>query len=606
MMHPFTIPFVVGFTMMFIVLIIRYSNWFRGFSIENRKRIANHMFSRKTIQALNEIFKESLLHLKIYKTNPILGYMHMSFAFGWFLLIVGGKLETWYYTGNFVNPPQYAIFFRFFHPVTEATTIHRIFDFYMEFSLLIVLSGLAIAMVKRIRKRVTGIKNTTHHTRANRFALTVLWFIFPLRLLAESATTSIHGGGSYLTKITSTLPFHTTVELPLWWAYSISLGMFFLCLPFSRYLHIPTEMITILLKKWGVKPELKLTTNKGLQAFEIHSCSGCGICLDACPAIGVGNNKFQSVYFINEMRNGKDHYKTTGLCLSCGSCQQSCPVGIKLEPLRIAARENLNSTMQFIHTYLPSKMILWPETTNVILYTGCMGRMNPRTTKSIKKLLAEANIEYIHVDEDENICCGRPMALAGAKEQAEIMISRNRDIIHSYNGKVLVTTCPICFKQFKNSYNLNLPVMHHSMYINQLMEKGKLKRHQSELNFSYHDPCELGRAFNCYDAPREVLKHAGNVIQLSMEKEKSLCCGNNMGTILLKREDRQQITDKTLTVLSKNNPDYIVTSCPVCKNTLSQQSSIPVKDIAEVLTELPGIKQKKEPSASPLPQGKAD
>ncbi|TCO07112.1 Fe-S oxidoreductase [Natronoflexus pectinivorans] len=591
-MHPFTIPFMAGFTMMFIVLIIRYSNWFRGFSTENRKRIAGRMFTRRSIHALNEIFRESLLHLKIYKTNPILGYMHMSLAFGWFLLIVGGKLETWYYTGNFANPPQYAIFFRFFHPVTEATGIHRIIDFYMEFSLLVVLSGLTIAMVKRIRKQVAGMKNTTRHTLTNRLALTFLWFIFPLRLLAESATTSIHGGGSFLTGITSGLPFHPAVELPLWWAYSISLGVFFVCLPFSRYLHIPTEMITILLKKWGVEPELKLKTNKGLQAFEIHSCSGCGICLDACPAIGVGDKKFQSVYFINEMRNGKDHSKTAELCLSCGSCQQACPVGIQLEPLRISARENLNSEMRFNHTYLPSKMILWRETTDVILFTGCMGRMNPRTTQSMKKLFDEAGIGYVHADEDENICCGRPMVLTGASEQAELMMSRNRDIIHSYNAKVLVTTCPICYKQFKNSYKLNIPVVHHSMYINQLMEEGKLNRHHSNLNFSYHDPCELGRAFDCYEAPREVLKRAGHVVALSKEKEKSLCCGNNMGTILLERENRQQITDKTLMVLSENNPDYIVTSCPVCKNTLSQQSSIPVRDIAEVLTDLPEIKQK--------------
>ena len=38
--------------------------------------------------------RESLLHRRIFKVNPLLGYMHMSLAFGWFLLIVVGWIAS--------------------------------------------------------------------------------------------------------------------------------------------------------------------------------------------------------------------------------------------------------------------------------------------------------------------------------------------------------------------------------------------------------------------------------------------------------------------------------------------------------------------------------
>ena len=94
---------------MLAVLTVRYVIWLRGLSSDNRKRIRSNFFTVKTWEALVEIFRESLVHLKIYKVNPMLGFMHMSLAFGWFLLIVGGKLETWYYTGDFANEMHYEI-----------------------------------------------------------------------------------------------------------------------------------------------------------------------------------------------------------------------------------------------------------------------------------------------------------------------------------------------------------------------------------------------------------------------------------------------------------------------------------------------------------------
>jgi Fe-S oxidoreductase len=536
---------------------------------------------------VGEIFKESLLHLRIYKTNPVLGFMHMSLAFGWFLLIVGGKLETWYYTGDFANPMYYAIFFRYFEPVTSGFWMNGVMVFFMEFSLLFVLTGVALAFAKRFRKQLMGMKNTTRHSLGNRVALTFLWLIFPLRLLAESATTGQHGGGGFLTATLGGWLFSgseaASIEEPLWWAYSFSLGLFFMALPFSRYLHIPTEMVLILLKHWQIKPEIGFQPQKGLQAFEVHSCSSCGICLDACPGISLDYKAFQASYFVKAVRENNPLTSMATSCLNCGACSSVCPVGINLEALRLDCRTGIFEQSRFNHSYLPVPMVLWRETTEVVLYTGCMGRMNPKTTNAFKALLNEAGVKYVHIDEKQGVCCGRPLALAGAADKARKIMEYNRDFINGHNGKVLVTTCPICYRYFSDEYQLDIPVLHHSQYLWELIKNGQLKPDWQNLKLAYHDPCELGRGSGCYEPPRKVLSAVGQLVATEKQGEKSLCCGNNLGSLSLPESTRQQITARTVAMLSESQPDYIVTACPLCKPTLSRQSSIPVRDLAEVL-----------------------
>ncbi|HLW07626.1 MAG TPA: (Fe-S)-binding protein [Marinilabiliaceae bacterium] len=598
--HPFVVPFAIGFYLMGVILIIRFSLWIKGLPAQNKRVLIKNIFSKKIFSACGEIFRESLIHLKIYRTHPVLGFMHMSLAFGWFLLIVGGKLETWYYTGNFLNPIWYGLFFRFFEPVTHDFFMNVWMITFMDFSLLLILTGVALAWVKRIRKRVVGMKNTTKHSRVNRTALFFLWMIFPLRLLAESTTSALQGGGGFLTssvgQVISVMGVNQSLELSLWWGYSISLGMFFLMLPFSRYLHIPAEMVLIFLRHLNVKEAKGWHPNKGVQAFEVHSCSSCGICLDVCPAVDEFSSRFQATYFVRQVRAGVGYQSLSDSCLHCGSCTEACPVGVDVESLRLSARGEIHQKAEFRHSYLPKPLSLWRESTEVVLFTGCMGRVNPKTTHAFKSLLHQAETPFIHIDEYESVCCGRPMMLAGLEDKVQQMIEYNEDLIEGCNGKVLVTTCPICYKIFKNNYQLKIPVMHHTEYIGWMMQKGKLKMEKSDLKYTYHDPCDLGRGSGIYEAPRKVLCEAGSLLPLKKERNKALCCGNNLGSFTLPEETRQSITKKTLKVLSEGEPDYIVTSCPMCKQTLQRQSVIPVFDIAEVIASQIQITQKREPS----------
>src|SRR5690554_2854872 len=111
----FVLPFVIGLIILLVILAIKYFSWIIQLSHIDKLRIIQGFFTKRTLSAFKKIWNECLLHRNIYKTNPLLGYMHMSFALGWFLLIFVGHIESYVHAGSFSVPPWESIFFRYFH-----------------------------------------------------------------------------------------------------------------------------------------------------------------------------------------------------------------------------------------------------------------------------------------------------------------------------------------------------------------------------------------------------------------------------------------------------------------------------------------------------------
>ena len=114
----FTWPFLLGTAYLLILVLIRFVRWFIGLSKFDKIRVWKGLRTRKTWISIKESFREGLLHRRIFLTNPVLGYMHMSLAFGWFLLIVIGHLEAMYTMKSIHFPVYYAIFYRYYFQST--------------------------------------------------------------------------------------------------------------------------------------------------------------------------------------------------------------------------------------------------------------------------------------------------------------------------------------------------------------------------------------------------------------------------------------------------------------------------------------------------------
>jgi hypothetical protein len=194
----FVLPFLLGLIFVITSIVIHFSQWIKALDGPNREKFLRGFRSPALFGAIKEVVLESLLHRKMFRRNKLLGFMHMSFASGWLLPILVGNMESRIYSGWWVNPPYYPIFLKFFiHDKRvlpfEIFTVPGFFRFFMDLLLVFVLSGLVLAIIKRGRSRWFGMKKSTNLHLTDKVAMTCLWLIFPMRLMAESFTAGAYG-----------------------------------------------------------------------------------------------------------------------------------------------------------------------------------------------------------------------------------------------------------------------------------------------------------------------------------------------------------------------------------------------------------------------------
>ncbi len=476
----------------------------------------------------------------------------------------------------------------------------------MDLILAFILSGLLLAMTKRFFSGVVGMKKTTKLKTLDKVALTSLWLIFPSRLIAESFTSGAYSSGSFLTGslgswLASFLPA-ADLAYPFWWLYSLSLGTFFVLLPLTRYMHIPAELFLIFMRNSGIRTGDKAGSFSEVQTY---SCSSCGICIDACQMnSSLGIRDMQSAYLMKSIRNNNGTSEIAHNCLMCGRCDTKCPVGIELMPIRMIHRRQNEADNRFSNIYrgyfreklqtsekqiVPDSFDFLPKdepgSADVVFFGGCMTHLTPSIKNSMIRVLDASGMKYNFIDEDGGICCGRPLMLAGRTKEARELMKVNAELIGKTRAKYLVTSCPICFKVFRESYHLDMEIMHHSQFIKMLIDDGSLKLNFQHRRVVYHSPCELGRGSGVYDEPKEVLRHIAVLESGKYEDENSLCCGGSLGNMKINSAEKRKIAGDAAKELTKGNPDILVTACPLCKKTFASVTSTRTSDIAELVAD---------------------
>ncbi len=560
---PFVLPFVVGMVFVLTYCVIAAIRVFIQLPKGDRKRLLKSFFSRTLFKDIKDLFCDCLLHVKIWRRNKILGLMHSAIAFGWFMIIVIGHIQVFVLlpkvsSGEMTYLP---IFYRYFVPQTAVTPIAQIFAFLMDFFLLLIILGIFIAVVKKLRSQVVGVKRTTKFGFIDMLIRYALWTIFPFRLLAE-----------------------TTQIKVFWWLYSIDLCLFMFLLPFTRYMHIPAEMLLIVMRNAGLSAR---SARRGYSLVELYSCPGCGLCIDACPMnTPKTNGSTSTAYFIRNLRknNTTTAKNIAETCLMCGKCVEVCPVGIQSVDIKTHVRQSIEKSfadLSYLNEIKEEK--IEPKQQKIVYFAGCMTHLTPKILASMRTILAMSGQPFEILDSTGGICCGRPMLLTGKVDDARAMIEKNTALINAQGATTLVLSCPICYKVFKKEYDLQgIEILHHTELIDRMMKDKKVHFSPSSQHFVYHDPCDM-RNFGLFDAPRRILSACGTLVEANENKDLSICCGGGLGSLTLSKEERDAITLSSLENLQKNKPDVIVTSCPLCLKTFSRLSSVDVRDISEIV-----------------------
>jgi Fe-S oxidoreductase len=214
-----------------------------------------------------------------------------------------------------------------------------------------------------------------------------------------------------------------------------------------------------------------------------------------------------------------------------------------------------------------------------------MTHLTPGIKESMVKILDASGLNWAFIDEGGGVCCGRPLMLAGQNKEARELINYNSQTIWKSGAHTLVTSCPICYKVFKESYYLDLEILHHSQFIKMLIDEGSVRLNFLRKNVVYHSPCELGRGSGVYNEPKEVLRHVARLKKTGSDDENSLCCGGSLGNLKISYKEKKKISQDAANELTKGNPDILATACPLCKKTFAAATDTKVADISEIVAE---------------------
>ncbi|MFY8037683.1 MAG: (Fe-S)-binding protein [Cyclobacteriaceae bacterium] len=243
------------------------------------------------------------------------------------------------------------------------------------------------------------------------------------------------------------------------------------------------------------------------------------------------------------------------------------------------------------------------ESPEVLFWVGCAGSFDDRAkrvTKAFVKILNAVGTRFAVLGNEET-CTGDPARRAGNEFLFQMQAMNNIQVLNAYQVKKIVTACPHCFNTLKNEYpelGGNYEVIHHSTYLQQLINEGKIKLAEGGSfkgkKITYHDSCYLGRANNIYEAPREVLQALdADFVEMKKCRTTGLCCGAG-GAQMFKEPEKgnQDINIARTEDALGTGATTIAVACPFCMTMMTdgvknkeKESTVQVKDLAELIAE---------------------
>jgi heterodisulfide reductase subunit D len=204
------------------------------------------------------------------------------------------------------------------------------------------------------------------------------------------------------------------------------------------------------------------------------------------------------------------------------------------------------------------------------------------------EILQAAEVDFTTLGGDE-WCCGYPLLSAGLP--VSDLMEHNLEAVKALGARTLVTTCPSCYHMWKHHYAPDfIQVKHSTEYLAELVEAGRIPLKRLEKRVTYHDPCDLGRKSEVYDAPRLIIQAIPDVEFVEMEDhgENAMCCGGGGNLESLDPELSRAVARRRLEQAQAVGAEAIISACQQCERTLSmaarrEKIRIRVMDVVQLL-----------------------
>ena len=383
------------------------------------------------------------------------------------------------------------------------------------------------------------------------------------------------------------------------------------------------------------------TTLAGQRAEEIlRSCVHCGFCTATCPTYQLLGDELDSprgrIYLIKQMLEGNEVTDSTqqhlDRCLSCRSCETTCPSGVEYSHLLEIGRELVDekvgrplfSTLQrsllkmllpypkrfstalkigrFFKPLLPASLkksipdikgnIRWnncAQLRRMIILNGCVQpSLSPQINAAASRVLNRLGIELINQPLAQ--CCGAVNQHMNDAATATVFIKQNIDawypLLASKQAEAIIITASGCGAMVKEyeyllrndpDYAEKASVISSACKdISEVIEKQDLSKLniKTDKTISFHSPCTLQHAQKLNGVVENILSSAG--FQLKVINDSHLCCGSAGTYSILQPEISQQLKVNKLKSLQQQNPDIIATANIGCLHHLAADSETEV------------------------------
>jgi glycolate oxidase iron-sulfur subunit len=391
-----------------------------------------------------------------------------------------------------------------------------------------------------------------------------------------------------------------------------------------------------------------LETPEGREAEAIlRTCVHCGFCTATCPTFQLLGDELEGprgrIYLIKQVLEGQQPTQLTQQhldhCLSCRSCETTCPSGVRYARLADIGREIVDRQVrrpfsQRLIRYALRKIVPYPQrfglllalgraarpllsqkmrrqlplvqhdtarpaathNRRMLLLEGCVQRTaTPNTNAAAARILNRLGISLI--SDAEAGCCGAVSHHLSKAGEARRVMRHNIDAWWPHieaGAEAIVISASGCGVMVKEYGDL---LRSDPVYAEKAATVSTLARDIGEVvaaedlpslqvdgkgrAIAYHAPCTLQHGQKLPGMVEEILRRFN--FKLTPVADSHLCCGSAGTYSLLQPELSQQLLAQKLSSLMAGHPELIVTANIGCQLHLAADAPLPVLHWIELL-----------------------
>lgn len=636
------------------------------------------------------IIAEVLSHRRIMQRDRPAGFAHLAIFFGFLTLFIGTTIIFIDY--DILGPVLGRSFWQ--------GKFYLVFSLCMDIGGVLLLAGIVYLAARRAlggKPKLNYAREYLGETRVRERArvwrtedwiflgwLTVIvltgYVQEALRLSMDPAPDAVWSPvGQLLSRVIGNFELQRStmavIRVNHWWFHALLCLSFIACIPWFKGRHMFTGIMSLSLRNpaplkrlhedGGESGEFALS-RAGLsrvgelslkRLIQLDACTKCGKCHEACPAraSALPLSPRDLILDLRDLAHTCVPDVTVGTaiadetiwsCMSCGACQEICPVGIEHPPMIVDLRRSLVEAARipqgiqkaFENVATTGNSFGFPArnrghwsrelefeiknanevTVDWLWYVGDYASYDPRNqvvSCTVAKLLKAANVDFGILHQQERTA-GNDVRRAGEEVLFQELRKQNLSSLSSARPfRNIVTTDPHTFNTMKNEYGHEgkTGVFHYSSLLVELLESGRLKVMKPlGKRVTLHDPCHLGRLNGEYDAPRRVLAAIGcELIEMPRNRDNSFCCGAGGGRIWSQEKGRDERPSEIRIHEAQKigKIDYFITCCPKdltmfedARKTAGAENDFEVKDLAELVADAVELQNLSMPDWNALAQ----